>query len=50
MGYRDEWNGTKKELIGLVEFCIDDIRKELDIWVEEDLCSKCAEKIREGEE
>lgn len=31
MGYRDEWNGTKKELIGLVEFCIEDIRKELDI-------------------
>jgi hypothetical protein len=107
MGYRDEWSGTKKELIGLVEFCIEDIRKELDInisdrdmrklfceafgrnivqaelremiayildeeekdenerkcrvcgctednaceggcyWVEEDLCSKCAEKMEE---
>ncbi len=107
MGYRNEWYGTKKELIELVERCIEDIQVDMDIristrdmrklfceaftrnivqnelremmayiideeekeegeqkcrvcgctqynacedgcyWVEEDLCSKCAEKMKE---
>lgn len=96
MGYRDEWNGTKKvsdrdmrklfcEAFGrnvvqaecfasmtlreMIAYILDEEEKDENerkcrvcgctednaceggcYWVEEDLCSKCAEKIREGEE
>jgi hypothetical protein len=33
MGYRDEWYGTKKELIELVEHCIEEIQVDMDIRI-----------------